>query len=81
MRTTVDLPDELLRALEVQAARRGETLEEVLTRAVSRELATNRSEGRRVELPLVGAGATPSVSVTSADIAPVLDDDDARHAR
>lgn len=80
MRTTVDLPDDLFRALKVQAARRGETLKDVLTRAVSRELATGRT-GRRVELPLIGDGAEPSVSVTSDDMAQALDDEDARHAR
>lgn len=81
MRTTVDLPDELLRALKVQAAKRGETLKDVLTRAVSREVATGRNEHRRVELPLLAVEARPTVAVTADDIAAALAEDDARYAR
>lgn len=80
MRTTVDLPDELLRALKVQAAKRGETLKDVLTRAVAREVATGRNEPRRVELPLLAVEAEPNVVVTADDIAEAIADDDTRYA-
>ncbi len=81
MRTTIDLPDDLLRALKVQAATRGESLKDVVTRAVSREIARNQAERRRVALPLVALNASPSATVTAEDIAGALDDDDARYAR
>lgn len=82
MRTTVDLPDELFRALKVEAAQRGETLKDVLIRAVSREVAAGRATPRRsrVTLPLVARDAVPSVDVTIDDIAAALAADDSRYA-
>lgn len=80
MRTTIDLPDDLARALKVRAAERGETLKEVLTRAVARELATSQRPGTRVQLPLVGHGGPPTHLVTSDDIAAALAEDDQRYA-
>ncbi|WP_166984051.1 hypothetical protein [Paramicrobacterium fandaimingii] len=81
MRTTVDLPDDLLRALKVRAAQRGETLKVVLTRAISREIAGSTNTHTRVTLPLVAAGATPTVNVTSDDIAAALASDDEQYAK
>ena len=58
MRTTVELPRELLRRAKACAAERGETLKTLLTRAVATELgrtgAAEPPEPRRVELPLFG---------------------------
>jgi len=80
MRTTVDLPDDLARAVKIRAAERGETLKEVLVRAVEREVATApRSSGSRVVLPLVAADVKPTVVVTSDDIAAALEADDDRY--
>jgi hypothetical protein len=71
MRTTVELPPDLLRRAKVRAAERGESLEALLTRAVAAELgredaATHR---RRVALPLVGDPNAPPVQLTNADLA------------
>jgi hypothetical protein len=79
VRTTVDLPDELMRAAKARAAERGESLRELFTRAVAGELGTpprGRPTGR-VTLPLVGRGATPSREVTNLDIEAALAADDA----
>ncbi|QPZ39243.1 hypothetical protein [Paramicrobacterium chengjingii] len=81
MRTTIDLPDDLLRALKVRAAQRGETLKVVLMRAVSREVAGNTNAHTRVSLPLIAAGAEPTVDVTPDDIATALASDDEQYAR
>ena len=81
MRSTVDLPDELFRALKVQAAKRGETLKDTLTRAVSREVAAGRREHRRVELPLIAPDVQPTAAVTADDIATALAEGDRRYAR
>ena len=82
MRTTIDLPDDLARAAKIRAAERGETLKEMLTRAIAREVAAGvHADTRvRVELPLVAAGTKPTVDVTSDDIAAALADDDSRYA-
>lgn len=79
MRTTVDLPDDLLRAAKSRAAARGESLKELFARAVAHELgfrAGRRGIGR-VVLPLVGRAGTPTVSVSNADIEEALAAEDA----
>lgn len=82
MRTTIDLPAELMRAAKTHAAARGESLKELFTRAIVHEVgapASRASRGRMV-LPLVGQGAEPHVNVTNADIEAVLSAEDAeRH--
>jgi hypothetical protein len=70
MRTTVQLPTELLRAAKAEAAARGETLKDFLTRAVTHELGTTSvpRQRARVKLPLVESGRPGSVDVTNDDI-------------
>ena len=84
MRTTIDLPPTLMRAAKARAAEHGESLKELVNRAVAHEIglpATPRGKSGRVTLPLIARDATPSVLVTNEDIADVLDDEDAeRHA-
>ncbi len=78
MRTTVDMPDELMQAAKVRAAERGETLKDLVTRAVAHELRVPARPARatRVSLPLVGREASPKVNVTNADIEAALDAED-----
>ncbi|MPY78292.1 MAG: hypothetical protein GEV04_07320 [Actinophytocola sp.] len=83
MRTTVQLPTELLRAAKAEAAARGETLKEFLTRAVTHELgsAAPRPQNERVRLPLIGSAKPGAVDVTSAGIEAVFAAEDAeKHA-
>jgi signal transduction histidine kinase len=79
MRTTVDLPADLMRAAKARAAEHGESLKAFFTRAVAHELRVpvNRRDGARVVLPLVGSSDEPPVSVTNADIEDALAEDDA----
>jgi hypothetical protein len=78
MRTTVELPTELLRAAKIRAAERGETLKELFSRAVANELGFHvYAERQRVELPIVGAAGEPTVEFTNADIEDVLAAEDA----
>lgn len=58
MRTTIDLPDHLLRRTKALAAVRGSSMKELIVRAVERELNTEGSVAAgpppgRVKLPLV----------------------------
>jgi len=73
MRTTFDLPDELFHVLEMRAAARGESVDAIVTRAITRELGAPRPVPVRVDLPLVGEGESPVVELSNEDIADALD--------
>ncbi len=75
MRTSIDLPDTLLREAKVRAAQHDETLKQLVTRALERELSRPAQRRSRVALPLVDRTIT-GVS-TNADIERILDADDA----
>jgi hypothetical protein len=79
MRTTIDLPPTLMRAAKARAAEEGETLKDLVNRAVARELglpATPREKAGRVTLPLIARDARPTVIVTNDDIADAFDADE-----
>lgn len=80
MRTTVDVPDELMRAAKARAARRGESLKELFERALTTEVGLPR-RGRRVSFPLIGSDgpAVTQAEVDAAD-ASVQEADDMRRA-
>ncbi len=79
MRTTIDMPPTLMRAAKARAAEEGESLKDLVTRAVAREVglpATPKGKTGRVTLPLIAPDATPNVLVTNDDIADVFDAED-----
>lgn len=79
MRTTIDIPPALMRAAKARAAEGGESLKDLVSRAVAREVglpATPQGTSGRVALPLIAPDATPSVDVTNDDIADVFDAED-----
>jgi hypothetical protein len=79
MRTTIDMPTTLMRAAKARAAERGESLKDLVNRAVAHELglpSAPKAKTGRVTLPLIGRGARPAVVVTNEDIAEALDADD-----
>lgn len=80
MRTTVELPPDLLRAAKARAAEIGESLKTLLTRAVAAELDTHvagRGQNARVALPLFGRPSGPRVRPSNADLERALGDADA----
>jgi hypothetical protein len=79
MRTTVDLPDDLIRAAKSRAAEQGESLKDLFARAIASEVGVPaaRRSGAPVTLPLIGVGADPTVEVTNADLEAALADVDA----
>ena len=84
MRTTVELPPELMRQAKARAAAQGESLKTLLTRAVAAELgkSKNLKEARaRVHLPLFGSTQGKLIAVTGEDIARALAEDDAAGRR
>lgn len=79
MRTTVDLPPELLRAAKAEAAARGETLKDFLQRAVTHELGNVAAVSRRahVQLPLVGSARPGASDITNSEIEAIFAAEDA----
>jgi len=79
MRTTIEMPTTLMREAKARAAERGESLKDLVNRAVARELglaSTQKRKQGRVTLPLIGREAAPTVLITNDDIAAALDEDD-----
>ncbi len=83
MRTTVELPPDLMRAAKARSAESGESLKSLLTRAVAAELelpAMRRAEKARVRLPLFGSPTGTPVRLTNADLERALAGADAANA-
>ncbi len=51
MRTTLDLPDEVLRRAKIQAVERGSTLRQLVIDALQREMAAAQRPGKRLTRP------------------------------
>jgi hypothetical protein len=79
MRTTIDMPPTLMRAAKARAAERGESLKDLVNRAVAHEVGlpvTPKGKTGRVTLPLIAQDATSTVLVTNEDIADAFDAED-----
>jgi len=73
------MPPRLMRAAKARAAERGESLKELVNRAVAHELglpSAPKATAGRVMLPLIGRGARPEALVTNEDIEAAFDADD-----
>jgi hypothetical protein len=84
MRTTLDLPDELLREAKITAVRRRTTLRALVKQALARELGTDGRgpAGKRARLPIFPSRAPGALDVTSEDLAGLESREDARrHGR
>lgn len=84
MKTTLDLPDELMRAIKVRAAQQDRKIKDVVTELLKRGLSqtesgTPLSLTRRVKLPLVHCGhnAHADREVTPERVAAALLDQEA----
>lgn len=75
MRTTVTLPPDLLRAAKTRAAERGETLKQLLTRAVENELRDGRPR-QADPWPLIRSRHKQKKRLTNADLEEILAADD-----
>ena len=76
MRTTIDMPDTLMRAAKARAAEHGESLKDLVNRALAHELGLQsvlKRKTGRAALPLIARDATPAILVTNDDIANALD--------
>jgi plasmid stability protein len=84
MRTTVDLPDDLMRDIKVRAARENRKLKDAITDLLRRGLSRKATEGpalrHRVKLPLVRCAheARPGEELTPERAAALLLEEEAR---
>jgi hypothetical protein len=79
MRTTIDMLPALMRAAKARAAERGESLKDLVNRAVAHEVglpSAPKGKTGRVRLPLIARDAAPTVLVTNEDIADALGAED-----
>jgi len=85
MRTTLDLPDNLMRRAKIAAVERGTTLRELVGAALERELSGTRagsSAPRRVSFPIFESKAPGSLDLKSEDLRKAEQADDRRrHGR
>jgi hypothetical protein len=67
-----------MRAAKARAAEHGESLKELVNRAVTHEvgLPSARQKGGRVTLPLIAPDAAPTILVTNDDIADAFSAED-----
>jgi hypothetical protein len=78
MKTTLDLPDELMRAVKIRAVeenqRLKQTIAELLRRGLDQQRGTPAEVVRRVELPLVECAhdARPGEEMTPERVAEIL---------
>jgi len=68
MRTTVDIPDDLFRALKVRAAERGVTVQAIVCEAVEKELKGPPKPGYRATFPLIREKGRHKINLTNAQI-------------
>jgi hypothetical protein len=81
MRTTLDLPDDLLRRAKIAAVERGTTWRELVGVALERELAATHSQAprrTRTRFPAFSSPAPAALDLTNADIARLEAEEDRR---
>lgn len=86
MKTTLELPDELMRAVKIKAVNEGRRIKDVVADLISRGLAQPGQESSprvTVELPLIHGAhpARPEDEATPERVAALLDRADAEDAR
>jgi sugar lactone lactonase YvrE len=83
MRTTVELPSDLMKRAKAKAAASGESLKTLFTRAIATEIGSHRHPATtgRVKVPLFGNPKGRRVRITNAHIEQALADEDAASAR
>lgn len=80
MRTTIDLPDTLLKRAKIEAVERGVSLKELVGTALERELSepATRAAKKRLSFPLIPSRRPGRLRLTSADLARLEDEEDRR---
>ena len=72
MRTTVDIPEPLYRALKKKAAHEGRTVKELVLRGVEIELLNNGKKPRRRNPPVINSDKPGSLELDNAKIFEII---------
>lgn len=79
MKTTLELPDDLMRTIKLKAAREDRSIKDVTTELLRRGLAATAGSParRRTAFPLIACPAGPDGGLDPSEIAEILLDADA----
>lgn len=72
MRTTVDIPDALYRALKQKAAHEGHSVKELVLRGVERELGKKRESRRQRRPPVIDSDEPGTLDLDNAKIYEII---------
>jgi hypothetical protein len=72
MRTTVDIPDALYRALKKKAAHEGHSVKELLLRGVEQELRAKPKSSRKRRPPIVDSDRPGTLKLDNAKIFEII---------
>lgn len=81
MRTTIELPDSILKQAKIAAIERGTTLKDLIGEALAKELGLSglpSIQRKRIQFPLVESKNPGSLHLTSADLDEVEAEEDRR---
>ena len=88
MKTTLQIPDELMRSVKIRAAEQGRKLTDVITELLRRGLEAEKSDkmrhvGRRVKFPLITGThpAKPGMEITPQRAFEILMEEEVERAR
>ena len=80
MRTTLDLPDEILRRAKIEAVERGSTLRQLVIDALQREMAGTERPRKCLERPPIKLAADAPLRHLSPEAVKRLDAEDLRRS-
>ena len=83
MRTSLDLPDDLMREARIAAIRRGLTFRELVIRALGTELRAPSAKGtprQRVKFPIIDSGPPGTLKIGREELLQAEFEDDLRRS-
>jgi plasmid stability protein len=88
MKTTLDLPDDLMREIKIRAAREDRKLKDLITELLRQGMAAKERDGEarvrhRVQFPIISGGhpAKREEEITPERMKEILDEEDVERAR
>lgn len=77
MRTTIDIPDEMYRALKIQAAHEGVAVRQIVLRGIERELEPEvpRPRSQKFQIPVIRSSRPGTLNLTNEQIDDILASD------
>lgn len=73
MRTTIDIPDDIYRAIKILAAERGDTLRELVLEGLEMVKQAKQAPQQRFEVPVVRSSRPGSLAIDNEAIYDIID--------